>query len=124
MAGADGMDSEQAERRRAPRYGAHIHAAVAVERRLLCACVILDINAFGARLDVGEQALPDDVYLLDAAALVGYRARVQWRQAPMVGTRFIQSWDIAAPTTPLWLQAMRAEAMILMGAERGIRLVT
>lgn len=118
------MENEQEERRRTPRHSAQIHAVIAVERKLLGPCVILDINPFGARLDVGSQEPPDDLYLLDTAALVGYRARVQWRRAPMVGTRFVQSWDIAAPTTPLWIQAMRAEATILTGAERGIRLVT
>ncbi len=117
------MAREQEERRRAPRHGACIAAAVAVERRMLCTCEILDINAFGARLHVGEAEPPDELYLIDPTALVGYRARVQWRQAPLVGTRFLQSWDIAAPTTPLWLRAMRGEAMVLLARQRGIRLV-
>ncbi len=117
------MAGEQEERRRAPRHTAHIAAALAMERKLLCACTILDINAYGARLEVGTEEIPDEIYLIDAVAIVGYRARVQWRQAPMIGTRFLQSWDIAAATTPLWLRAMRAEAIALLASERGLRLV-
>jgi hypothetical protein len=118
------MASEQEERRRTPRHDVRIAACVAAERQLLFPCIILDINDFGARIEVRDGEVPDELYLIDAAAIVGYRARVQWRQAPMVGTRFLQSWDIAALSTPLWLQAMRAEATVMLGAQRGIRLVT
>lgn len=118
------MAVDQEDRRRAPRYDVRIAAAVAVERRIVGPCIILDINDFGARLEVGDVELPDELYLIDAVAIVGYRARVQWRKSPMIGTRFLQSWDIAALATPLWLQAMRAEAMMMLGAQRGIRLVT
>lgn len=117
------MASKFEERRRAPRYSTRIEAAIAIERELLCQCVILDINDFGARLDVGSHEVPDELYLVDPLAIVGYRAQVQWRQAPLVGTRFLQSWDIAAATTPLWLRAMRAEAMAAMAKGRGLRLV-
>lgn len=111
------------EKRRTPRVPTKLDAAVVTDRRILFRCVILDINVYGARLEVGGEAPPERFHLIDLLSGVGYEARIMWRQTPMVGTRFLATWNLASADAPQWLKDMRNDILRADAEERGIRLV-
>jgi hypothetical protein len=117
------MDLAGEEKRRAPRVATKLDAVLADDGRMLSRCAILDINAYGAKLDVGEHQAPDAFYLVDVLSAVAYKARIVWRQAPLVGTRFSETWSLASPTAPQWLKEVRRESLQHEARDRGIRLV-
>ena len=115
------------ERRIAPRIPARISAFIALDdRRTLIDCTILDINAYGARVEIAAidpPDLPEVFYLVDMPSGAAWQARKQWRQPPLVGTRFLQTWDLATPDSPQWLGELRSAKRTEEAKGRGIRLV-
>ncbi len=111
------------EKRRAPRIPARLDAVVAVGRSPLFRCLILDINIYGCRLHVGDEEAPERFHLIDLPLGVAYEARVIWRKAPLLGTRFLATWNLAAPESPEWLEGVRGETMRVDAAKRDIKLV-
>jgi hypothetical protein len=95
------------EKRRAPRYNTGLDAVVVADGKKLTDCVILDINAFGARLEVGLLATPDTIELVEVLSAVAYRAKIMWRHKTTVGTRFIHTWELRDPFSPKRLRAVR-----------------
>jgi hypothetical protein len=121
------MDLAAEDKRRAPRVVAKLDAVLAIDGRVLSRCAILDINAYGAKVEVTQapdaDPLPDAFYLVDLLSSVAYKARVVWSQAPLCGTRFLETWSLSAPTSPQWLKDIRRDSLQLDARERGIRLV-
>jgi len=111
------------EKRRTPRVPTKLDAAVLTDRSALFRCVILDINVYGARLLVGDETPPERFHLIDLLSSVAYEARIMWRHAPMVGTRFLATWNLAAADAPQWLKDARGDILRADAEERGIRLV-
>jgi hypothetical protein len=111
------------EKRRAPRYQTRAQAIAALGVETQLPCTILDINQYGARIDFPTAAPPDGFYLVDIEAAIAFRARVVWRRAPLVGVRFIDTWELAVPSTPAWLREIRSAALREKAKARGIELV-
>jgi hypothetical protein len=108
------------EQRRAPRYPTRLDAIAGIDGDVLCECTILDINRYGARVDVGDTAPPDQFYLIDVFSGIAHKARVAWRASPMVGTRFLETWVLDDPMSPQWLAEIRRSKLLAIAGERGI----
>ncbi len=95
------------DQRRAPRYPARLDAIAGVDGQVVCECTILDVNRYGARVEVGATAPPDVFYLIDVGSGIAHKARVAWRAAPMIGARFLETWVLDDPVSPEWLGDIR-----------------
>ena len=110
------------EKRRAPRYKISAEAVVTLGAQTRSPGLILDINEYGARLEFEPGDPPDAFYLVEVMDPVAYRAKVVWRRAPLVGLRFLETWDLEAPNAPAWLKEIRSAAMRERARARGIEL--
>lgn len=117
------MSQSWEERRRAPRYEVRLDAAIAADGAMLFPGLIVDINRYGARVETGEHEAPDEFILLDVLGAIAYQARVVWRQPPLVGARFLQTWTIPGPDAPTWLVALRKDRLKARASAVGLRLV-
>ena len=104
------MEHADSDRRRYPRIPTDLDAIAALPGRVICGCSILDMNIYGARIEVSE-AVPDEFFLVDLASNVAYKARVAWRSAPLVGTRFLETWLLSGENAPQWLRDVRAKRL-------------
>ena len=112
------------ERRREPRYEVRLDAVVAADGDMLFPCLIVDINRYGARVDAGEHDPPDEFFLLDVLGATAYRARLVWKQAPLVGTRFVETLALPSYGAPGWLTVLRQERLKVRAHAVGLRLVS
>jgi hypothetical protein len=116
------MELVRDERRREPRIPVRLEALVAIDGANHRRCWIHDINAYGARVDVGGQIAEDSFYLVELTSARAYLVRVAWRQPPLIGTRFQSTFSLNDKASPKWLAALRRDALRTGGAARGIRL--
>ena len=117
------MPEASDERRRAPRHAVELPAILVTSERLIARGVILDINQYGCRIQAPDFEAPERFYVIDVAGSTAYDARAMWRQPPLVGTRFMTTWDLAAADAPQWLADIRTGVVRAEAAERGIRVV-
>jgi hypothetical protein len=115
------MEQAGSERRRYERIPTDLDAVAALPQGVLGDCSILDMNIYGARLETLEE-LPEEFFLVDLASNVAYRARVAWRRAPLLGTRFLETWLLSGDGAPEWLSALRAERMTAAAAARAAKM--
>lgn len=110
------------ERRREPRAAVRLEALAAVDGNNYRLCQIHDINAYGARVDVGGPFDIENFYLVELASASAHLVRVAWRQPPLIGTRFLTTFALTEATSPKWLAVLRRDVLKAGAAARGIRL--
>lgn len=116
------MDRVEQDQRRWSRISFKADAIATTHGRDQLKCTITDINAYGARVHFDEAMPPEAFFLIDVLVNVAHRARVVWREAPLVGTRFTESWSLASDTAPEWLRDVRSDALRSQARQKGIRL--
>ena len=117
------MEAYTEDRRRHPRSTALIDVFVTNEFGEAVAAKITDINGYGARLKLETEIAARSFFILDVQANVAHRATVAWRQHPLIGTRFVESWLLGSDASPDWLKRLRRKLLLEQAEERGIRLV-
>jgi hypothetical protein len=96
-----------------------LDALVAVETPLAAYdCVIRDMNQFGARIEVGRKAVPDEFYLIDVLSALAYRGRTVWRQQGQAGVKFLETHRLYAPSAPAWLVQLQRARLRADAVER------
>lgn len=117
------MSQSEFDRRRAPRFRVRSHALVAVRGQPPGEGFILDINGFGCRLRTEGYEPPAEYYLIDPETQVAYHCRVMWREPPLFGNRFLETWSLTSPACPAWLRETGTGAGA-RGLAKGIRLAS
>ena len=108
------------EKRRAPRRQTNAEAVATLGVQTRSPCTILDINDFGARLEVEPGQPPETFYLVEVKGAAAHRAKVVWRRPPLVGLSFLQTWDLDAPGVPAWLTEIHSLAQRDRNRARGV----
>lgn len=116
------MHQTDFDRRRAPRFAVRDNALVAIRGAALRDCQILDINEFGCRLRIPDFDPPGEFHLVNLERGVAYNCRVMWRQDPLAGTRFLETWSLSSAACPMWIRdAVSNNSARVRGMARGLR---
>jgi PilZ domain len=101
-----------AEKRSAPRTRAFLKGkAIFNNRQSTLDCLVRDISATGARLEVSNAVLlPDAFDLYVAQKDTTMRARITWRRDGEIGVEFDQPHAAPAPALDLPARVQRLEA--------------
>ena len=92
------MDEHRASRRRRVLLGAKL---VYADGAISVDCALRDLSSSGARITLkAEQALPNELFLLDLREGVAYEATVVWRRVPDVGLAFRGSHPLRTAASP------------------------
>ncbi len=92
---------KSAEDRKEPRQRTYLGGKLVYGDYFSLDCVVRDITDGGARVQIsGEQAVPDQLYLVDLRSGIAYEARVIWRRYPQVGLAFEHQHGLAEAATP------------------------
>ena len=80
------MDEHRASRRRRVLLGAKL---VYADGAMSVDCALRDLSISGARITLkAEQALPNELFLLDLREGLAYEATIVWRRLPDIGLAF------------------------------------
>jgi hypothetical protein len=83
------------EKRRQPRQRTYLGARVFQDDGLSLACVIRNLSATGALVEVPPMTtVPDSWVLIDMKNATAYRVTVSWRQGARLGVQFERSYDL------------------------------
>jgi hypothetical protein len=97
---------ETRDERRTRRRPLDVFGAVAVDGRMLFKCRLADVSEGGARLDVGDETVPDRFQLIDIENCVVYSARTIWRRGSSAGVSFLHVRPADGPDTPEWIASL------------------
>ena len=88
MDGHKGDNPPETERRAVPREGCMIRARIEAPDCAPVDCIIWDMSPEGARVVVGDHALPDQLDLIIPILSTTKRATVRWRKTGQIGVSF------------------------------------
>ncbi len=105
------------DKRTQPRQRTYLGARVFQDDGLSFACVIRNLSATGALVEVPPlTTVPDSWVLIDMKHALAYRVGVSWRQEARVGVRFERSYDLRDEVPAPLRHAQR-----LWASERALR---
>jgi hypothetical protein len=105
------------DKREKPRRRTYLGGRVVQDDGISIACVIRNVSASGAMIEVPPlTTVPDEWTLLDMKHALAHRVVVRWRKDTRLGVRFARSWDLQGdiPSNLYHLQRLWA-------AERQVR---
>jgi hypothetical protein len=87
--------SSSSERRQRRRRSAMWSAQLETTRGERVSCVVLDVSAAGAKIQLDHPVAKDDIVLLVSQRVGSHWCRVAWLEGPRVGLDFLEHHDEA-----------------------------